>query len=97
MTKKQRLQHWDFPWVLVGNYLHITLLYNSQDTSFARFGHNPWKVVRYNSLPTFINHRSNYYHTSRKYLPVICRFFTKLSVFELSKEPWDAKKSSLLV
>lgn len=27
------------------------------------------------------------YHTSRKYLPVICRFFTKLSVFELSKDP----------
>ena len=35
--------------------------------------------------------KTKFYHTSRKYLPSICRLFTMLSAFELSKDPCNTE------
>lgn len=32
---------------------------------------------------------NHHHHTSRRYLPLICRFFTMLSALELSRDPWN--------
>lgn len=39
---------------------------------------------------------SNYHHTSRRYLPFICRFFTMLSALELSRDPWNKQVKYLV-